>query len=374
VAKALWCMIWCLLLAPAALAGAQVALFAPPEPRARASAPVPESPAADRITASSGLFSPEIKVDEQGRKTLVIRGGEDGPDGDEGGIRSENLAPTVRQTLVIDGNRGAAPEEKPYWVVEARLAERPYFQAEEKAPDTPYWLEREERDDTPYWRAQESAPERPYWEPTPERVEILAHTVEPAVTAPPPAPEPAGNLRTISYFMYQDEFGIKHLSNVPDDPRYREFTVTVRLQRGLAGARTGQWRFTHESLRPIILRAAATYNLDPALIAAVIRSESAFDAYAVSWAGAQGLMQLMPATARAMGCADSFDPVQNIMAGSRYLRQMLNTFGGDLTLAIAAYNCGPERVKRLWRVPNIPETKNYVVIVSRNYERYKGQL
>jgi soluble lytic murein transglycosylase-like protein len=85
-------------------------------------------------------------------------------------------------------------------------------------------------------------------------------------------------------------------------------------------------------------------------------------------------MQLMPSTARDMGCADPFDPVQNIMAGSRYLRLMLNTFGGDLTLAIASYNCGPERVKRLWRVPNIPETKNYVVIVSRNYERYKGQL
>jgi hypothetical protein len=249
---ALW-----LLLGPAALAGAEGALFAPPESRAR----VEQPRAADRITASSGLFSPEIKVDEQGRKTLVIRGEEDGSGNDEGGIRSENLAPTVRQTLVTHGSQGVAAgrpaEEKPYWVVEARLAERPYFQVDEKAPDTPYWLEREERDDTPYWQAGETAPERPYWEPTPERVVIIAHTVEPAVTAPPPAPEPAGDLRTISYFMYQDEFGIKHLSNVPDDPRYREFTVTVRLQRGLAGARAGPLRFTHESLRPIILRAAA---------------------------------------------------------------------------------------------------------------------
>ena len=263
--------------------------------------------------------------------------------------------------------------EKPYWAAETREAERPYFQAEEKAPSRPYWLEgeaRDERDDAPYWLARDAAREstRPYWEPTPERAEIIAHTVEPGV--PPPAPEPAGGQRTISYFMYQDESGTKHLSNAPVDPRYREFTVTVRLGRGLAG----QSRFTHESLRPIILRAAAAYGLDPALIAAVIKSESAFDAHAVSWAGAQGLMQLMPGTARDMGCADPFDPVQNIMAGSRYLRLMLDDFGGDLALALASYNCGPERVRRLWRVPNIPETRNYVLIVSRNYERYKGQL
>ena len=375
---ALW-----LLFGPAAPAGAEVSLFAP---RARAEAKAapaeappargagPESPAGGRITASSGLFSPEARVDDQGLKALVVRGG------DEGGPPSETPASTVRQTLVLDEGRGGAAgrvaEEKPYWVVEARMAERPYFQVEGKAPEAPpYWLEREEeRDDAPYWQARESARDRPYWEPAPERVEILAHTVEPAVTAPPPPPEPAGDLRTISYFMYRDEFGVRHLSNVPVDPRYREFTVTIRLERGLAGAGTGRLRFTHESLRPIILRAAEAYGLDPALIAAVIKSESAFDAQAVSWAGAQGLMQLMPGTARDMDCADPFDPAQNIMAGSRYLRLMLDTFGGDLRLAIASYNCGPERVRRLWRVPDIPETRNYVTIVSRNYERYKGQF
>jgi soluble lytic murein transglycosylase len=254
------------------------------------------------------------------------------------------------------------------------MEDRPYFQTEEKAQEAPYWQARQERDDAPYWQAREPAPDRPYWEPTPEKVEIITPAAWPAVTAPPPAPEPAGALRTISYFMFQDESGVKHLSNVPVDPRYREFTVTVRLGRGLAGTRSGQLRFTHENLRPIILRAAGTYNLDPALIAAVIKSESAFDAHAVSWAGAQGLMQLMPTTARDMDCADPFDPAQNIMAGSRYLRLMLDTFGGDLTLAVASYNCGPEKVRRLWRVPDIPETKNYVLIVSRNYERYKGQF
>jgi soluble lytic murein transglycosylase len=341
-----------LLLAPAGLAGAEEALFAP---RTQAGPPRAEaSESGERITASSGFFSPEKKADERGRQTL----------------------PAPRQTLIIDENQGAAAPEKPYWAVETRsMEDRPYFQAEEKAQDPPYWqTRREERNAAPYWQAREAAPDRPYWEPAPERVEIIVPAALPAVTAPPPAPEPAGNPRTISYFMFQDESGVKHLSNVPVDPRYREFTVTVRLGRGLAGTRAGQLPFTHENLRPIILRAAGTYNLDPALIAAVIKSESAFDVHAVSWAGAQGLMQLMPTTARDMDCADPFDPDQNIMAGSRYLRLMLDTFGGDLTLAIASYNCGPERVRRLWRVPDIPETKNYVTIVSRNYERYKGQF
>ena len=361
-----------LMVGTASLALAQESLFAPRE-KARVAAPPPAGGAAGRITAASagGLFPPEIKVDARGHKTLVIQGD-----------AAPALSPASgHRTLVVSDQAGKAAgsaarpaEEKPYWVVEARTAPepRPYFQAPRPVDERPYWLAREEKEDAPYWRVQEASPERPYWEPDPERVEIVA-SLAPEVTAPPAAPEPDGDLRTISYFMFQDEFGVKHLSNVPTDPRYREFTVTITLSRGLAGG-LGRLRFTHESLRPIILRAALTYNLDPALIAAVIRSESAFDAHAVSWAGAQGLMQLMPATARAMGCADPFDPEQNIMAGSRYLRQMLNTFRGDLTLAIASYNCGPERVKRLWRVPNISETRNYVVIVSRNYERYKGQF
>jgi len=232
--------------------------------------------------------------------------------------------------------------------------------------EPPYWQAPEDGGAAapPYWQAPEEARARPYWEPEPERV-------APAVPAAA-APEPAGPPLT---YMFKDKSGVPNFTDHPVDPRYRVFTFTVRLQRGLAGAAwAGPLRFTHENLRPIILRAARTYGLDPALIAAVIKSESAFDAHAVSWAGAKGLMQLMPGTARDMDCADPFDPAQNIMAGSRYLRLMLDTFGGDLTLAVAAYNCGPEPVSRLGRVPDIPETKNYVIIVSRNYERYKGRF
>ena len=217
-------------------------------------------------------------------------------------------------------------------------------------------------------------------------MEIIASEVEPglpepivtAAVAPSSVPAGGGGQKVISYFMYEDDKGVKHLTNVPDDARYQKFTAVVQVQVGRGGLGRGRGlgrlRFTHETLRPVIMKAATVYNLDPALIAAVIRSESAFDARAVSWAGAQGLMQLMPATARDMGVTDSFDPEQNVMGGSRYLRLMLNEFGGDLSLALAAYNAGPNRVKRNWAIPNIPETQNYVVIVMRNYERYRSQF
>jgi len=378
---ALW-LVW----GAALPAGAEEALFAPRPLAGPPPAEAPETWPAGRPAAAPGLFPPDIKATERGRGAWDGRGGEER-------LGGEKPFPAPRLTTAIGGNRDAEKpywqaearregtnspnqdEAKPYWQVKANREESPYFQAEDKAPAPPYWQAREKRAAaSPYWQVREEDRERPYWEPPPERVEIIVPASGPSAAAPPSAPEPAGAQRPISYFMYQDESGMKHLTNVPVDPRYREFAVTIRVQRGLAGVRAGPLRFTHENLRPIILRAARIYDLDPALIAAVIKSESAFDAHAVSWAGAQGLMQLMPGTARDMDCADPFDPAQNIMAGSRYLRLMLDTFGGDLTLAVAAYNCGPEQVSRLWQVPDIPETRNYVTIVSRNYERYKGRL
>jgi hypothetical protein len=168
----------------------------------------------------------------------------------------------------------------------------------------------------------------------------------------------------LTYYTFKDEAGVTHLTDAPVDPRYRMVTVQITISRGLAPFR----RLSLDKLRPVILRAARRYRLDPALIAAVIKAESAFDPKAVSWAGARGLMQLMPNTAKLMGVKDSFDPEQNVMGGSRYLREMLNRFGGDLTLAVAAYNCGPERVARVRRVPDIAETRNYVRTVKANLE------
>lgn len=114
------------------------------------------------------------------------------------------------------------------------------------------------------------------------------------------------------------------------------------------------------------------YNIDPHLIRAVIRAESAFDPQAISKKGAQGLMQLMPGTARQVKVANPFDPEQNIAGGTRYLRSLLNTFRQDVRLALAAYNAGPTIVKKQQAVPQIPETVQYVKRVLTFYKQYKN--
>ena len=127
--------------------------------------------------------------------------------------------------------------------------------------------------------------------------------------------------------------------------------------------RTG--RAQQQIIAQQVHKAAAKYNLSPELINAVIRAESNFEVRAVSSAGAQGLMQLMPATARELGVEDPFDIEQNIDGGVRYLRKMLDRFGGSVRQALAAYNAGPETVSKYGgRVP-YPETRQYVQRVLR---------
>ena len=123
-----------------------------------------------------------------------------------------------------------------------------------------------------------------------------------------------------------------------------------------------------------ILRYSRLYRIDPFLVKAVIRQESMFDPDAISDAGAQGLMQLMPFTAERFGVDDMLDPEQNIRAGTEYLRWLLDLFKGDSQLAVAAYNCGERLVQREKRVPNIPETRDYVQKVEgwRRAYRLKG--
>src|SRR6266545_1714477 len=110
----------------------------------------------------------------------------------------------------------------------------------------------------------------------------------------------------------------------------------------------------------IIKEAAGTYEVDPQLIRAVMRAESAFNPMVVSPAGAQGLMQLMPALAEEMGVTDPFDPRQNIMAGAKYLRWLLDLNRGNIPLTLAGYNAGPTIVSKYKRVPPFKETQRYV--------------
>ncbi|MBI2688211.1 MAG: lytic transglycosylase domain-containing protein [Acidobacteria bacterium] len=113
-------------------------------------------------------------------------------------------------------------------------------------------------------------------------------------------------------------------------------------------------------MKPIIDREAGKYKVDAKLVQAVIEAESAYSPCAVSPAGALGLMQLMPSTAESLQVADAFDPSQNITAGTRFLKQMLDRYGGDIAKALAAYNAGPARVDAAGGIPPIPETQEYV--------------
>lgn len=124
-------------------------------------------------------------------------------------------------------------------------------------------------------------------------------------------------------------------------------------------------------LDPIITNASKRYGVDAGLIKAVIKAESDFNPRAVSHAGARGLMQLMPATARSLGVSDSFDPEQNVMAGTRFLSDMLRRYNGNVDSALAAYNWGPGNVdKRPDRLPR--ETRDYLVRVKQLYSSYTG--
>ncbi len=171
-------------------------------------------------------------------------------------------------------------------------------------------------------------------------------------------------------YRFVDEHGVVHLSNVPSDPRYRSYRP--REVRGTLGVRPSISSTNLSNARrydTLIERASHAYGLSPALIKAVVRTESNFQADAVSRVGAQGLMQLMPKTAAELGVRDAFRPSENVLAGTRYLRTMLDRYG-DLRYALAAYNAGPTAVDRYGGIPPFPETRQYVKRVMYHYRRY----
>ena len=122
----------------------------------------------------------------------------------------------------------------------------------------------------------------------------------------------------------------------------------------------------------VILRAADVHRIAPELIKAVMLVESGMNPRATSPAGAQGLMQLMPATARGLGVDDSYDPQENVFGGARYLRKMLDRFG-DRSLALAAYNAGPGNVEKHGGIPPFEETRLYVKKVSKYYTHFLSE-
>ena len=129
---------------------------------------------------------------------------------------------------------------------------------------------------------------------------------------------------------------------------------------------------SNNSFDPIIEKAAQKYGLDPDLIRAVIKQESNGKADAVSSKGAKGLMQLIDSTANMLGVKNSFNPEENIMGGSRYLKDLLDQFDNNIELALASYNAGPGNVKRYGGIPPFKETQNYVKKVLSNYQQLQA--
>jgi soluble lytic murein transglycosylase len=157
-------------------------------------------------------------------------------------------------------------------------------------------------------------------------------------------------------YRYVDANGIVYFTNTPTDNRYA-FYMKERGGRSTLG--------------DVIRRYSTIYRLEEALVRAVIKVESDFNPRAVSRKGAMGFMQLIPETAKDMQVRNPFDPEENIRGGSRYLRLMLDQFGGDLELALAAYNAGPNSVKRHGGIPPFPETVAYVGRVKRFLDHYR---
>lgn len=145
------------------------------------------------------------------------------------------------------------------------------------------------------------------------------------------------------------------------------------LSRPDSGGGYGNYKRNKKRYSVYVDAAATRYNVDEPLVHAIIHAESYYNPVAVSSAGAVGLMQLMPATAKRFGVNDRQNPEQNINGGVRYFSELMALFKGDLSLSLAAYNAGENAVKRYGRIPPYPETQNYVRKVLKLYSRFSGE-
>jgi soluble lytic murein transglycosylase-like protein len=178
-------------------------------------------------------------------------------------------------------------------------------------------------------------------------------------------------------YMYEDGDGVRHYTNAPTSSRYKPVQLGRFNSRSswtpdpVSSRRVGRSRSNPAAYDSHIRRAASRNRVDPLLIKAIIKAESNFDRYAVSAKGAQGLMQLMPGTARDLRVGNPFDPGQNINGGTRYFTNLLRAYQGDLALSLAAYNAGPGRVAKNGPLPRIMETREYVRRVLHHYRSYQ---
>ena len=175
-------------------------------------------------------------------------------------------------------------------------------------------------------------------------------------------------------YTYMDAEGLRHYTDVPDNNRYRLLRLSPN-ERTVSGDRYDSMLLAKATrYDTIIENAAASASVEPTLLRAVIVVESGFNSRAVSKRGAVGLMQLMPATATRFGVSNPYDARENVHAGARYLRFLIDRFGQDIRLALAAYNAGEQAVQRNGgQIPPFTETMLYVPRVLKIYNQLKEQ-
>jgi len=174
--------------------------------------------------------------------------------------------------------------------------------------------------------------------------------------------------RAGSTYQFEDDQGVLHYTNVPGDPRYAFVRKDPEPAVARSAAEGGSLSRGLRAFAHVIRAAAERYGVDTRLVEAIVQTESAGNPTAVSPKGARGLMQLMPERAAELGVRDSFDPHQNVDGGVRHMRDLLQRFGGDVTLALAAYNAGEAAVRSYGGVPPFAETREYVRRVRTMYD------
>lgn len=161
-------------------------------------------------------------------------------------------------------------------------------------------------------------------------------------------------------YRYEDEEGIVHFTDAPTDHRFKIFMRDLKKDKELRTKLKYASSVNPAEFEQLIKTCSTKYGVNPSLVKAVIHAESGYNPNAVSSKGASGLMQLMPSTAKSLKVADRFNPKDNVEGGVRYLRFLLDTFKGDVSLAVAAYNAGLNKVARYGGIPPYNETRTYV--------------